>query len=312
MKRFLKCLYSNNLMIKILKFAIPLLIIFLLFRNILYDIDKIGNLFLNFNPVLIFLSFVLAGFLYIEGGYCWYLILRKLKVDTTLRQATRIWIISNTGRYIPGMIWQYIGRVELAKKELKVGRRIIILSILLETYFTVVSALIISSLGLLTSIRSFIPFNPIIVITLLLILIITPKTLEFAIRILSNYTKYKLDKFQISMSFEDMIHVFPFFIINFLIGGVLLFVITYSLSEMYIPENTLFIFSLYSISWIGGYLSFFSPGGIGVAEGITAYLLSFYVPLSIASFIALSLRVIVTIMEIVIFLFLLKFKYESK
>lgn len=295
-------------MFKLIKFIVPILITLYLLKNILSDLPKIAELPFLINPFAVFICLVLAGAIYIEGGYCWNILLRKLGVKTSFLQSLRIWIISNTGRYIPGMIWQYIGRLELAKKNLTTDRKVILLSIILETYFAIVAALILSATSLLTSINVLLPFNPYFFIPILIVIAIFPKTIYIVSRVLGKFSKLNIENLKINLSIQDIIFILAFFILNFIIGGLLLFLIAYIMNNGYPPESLLFMISLYSISWIGGYLSFFSPGGIGVAEGITAYVLSFYVPVSTASLIAITFRFTITLVELVLFVIFIKIK----
>ncbi len=66
--------------------------------------------------------------------------------------------------------------------------------------------------------------------------------------------------------------------------------------------NSILTFSgFYAFSWVVGFLSFFAPGGLGVTEITLAYLLSFMMPLSLASSITILYRFLLTVAEFLIF-----------
>lgn len=55
---------------------------------------------------------------------------------------------------------------------------------------------------------------------------------------------------------------------------------------------------IYTASWIIGYVTFFAPSGLGVQDVSIAALLSVFVPLPIASAIAILFRIILTLTEL--------------
>ena|SRR3989344_463090 len=117
--------------------------------------------------------------------------------------------------------------------------------------------------------------------------------------------KYKLEKIIPLINIKDYFRLLPTFILNFFLNGFALYFIILSLN---IDLNPLFIFTLtsfYAISWLVGFLSFFSPGGLGVTEASLAFLLSTLIPLPIATTIALLFRLILTLSEILIFVLFL-------
>ena len=64
-------------------------------------------------------------------------------------------------------------------------------------------------------------------------------------------------------------------------------------------KHTLVLAGIYSISWLTGFLSILVPGGLGVRDGVQAYLLSFLVPAPVAVAIALLQRLWLTVGDVV-------------
>lgn len=56
----------------------------------------------------------------------------------------------------------------------------------------------------------------------------------------------------------------------------------------------------YAFAWIVGFLSFLTPGGLGVREGLLSLLLASYMPLSQATLVALFYRVWILSTEIIL------------
>lgn len=62
------------------------------------------------------------------------------------------------------------------------------------------------------------------------------------------------------------------------------------------PFRSVLIFTgLYAVSWLAGFVAIFAPGGLGVRDGVQAYLLSWFVPPAVAVTIALVQRVWLTV-----------------
>jgi uncharacterized membrane protein YbhN (UPF0104 family) len=55
---------------------------------------------------------------------------------------------------------------------------------------------------------------------------------------------------------------------------------------------------IFAISGLLGFYSLITPGGLGVREGFQAYLMSMFMPVSIAIFISIFSRIWITLAEI--------------
>ena len=69
--------------------------------------------------------------------------------------------------------------------------------------------------------------------------------------------------------------------------------------------------SLLSLSWVIGFLSFFTPGGLGVREGVMISLLRFHFSSLLSSLILVINRSSLTLCEVIVtFLIILKKVHE--
>ena len=76
--------------------------------------------------------------------------------------------------------------------------------------------------------------------------------------------------------------------------------------------HVLVITGFYAFSWAIGFLSLFSPGGVGITEITLSYLLSFFMPLSLASSVAILYRFFLTISELLLFTVALKLTNQAR
>jgi hypothetical protein len=77
-------------------------------------------------------------------------------------------------------------------------------------------------------------------------------------------------------------------------------------------NQIIIIVGTFSISWLVGYYTFLSPGGLGVQESVQVYLLTFFFPSPISIVIALASRLWITIGDILIFLLALALTIHDK
>ena len=290
-------------MIKFLKFAIPIALFGFLILNISADWQSVAHNLVNSNIGFLIIAFLTILLIYPEGALSWYIVLYKMGFKVGLLKAVRVWIISNTGRYIPGKIWQYIGRVELSKRELGIGRKEAVFSLLLEIFLVITAAGLVSVLALpVIGVQN---FNKGFIIFLLpaALILLHPKPANFILHLIAKFSKNRIN-ISYPLSFSQSLSIFPLYILNFLINGLALYFLIISLYGDHIDTNfnSIFTFSgFYAFSWAVGFLSFFAPGGLGVTEITLSYLLSFIMPLSLASTITILYRFLLAVAEFLIF-----------
>lgn len=291
---------------KILRFFIPLLLISFILFNIYSNRQVVLSFWMDFNPIPLIVSFFLMLLIFIEAGFNWHILLNKLNFPISFKKSLYIFIISNAGRYIPGSIWQYIGRVELGKKEASIPREINVLSLVLEIFILVNAALIVSLLAV-PFIYSKIDNNYFwLLLAPFSLILMHPLVARNIIKTIAKFTGRDIGSSLASIRFTAIFSVLPFFILNFLLNGLAIFFLT----EAVYPEVSLldlvFFTGVFAFSWVVGFVSIIAPAGLGVTDLLLAYLLSLVMPLPLASTIALSYRVFLTLAELAVFLWVLR------
>jgi uncharacterized membrane protein YbhN (UPF0104 family) len=93
-----------------------------------------------------------------------------------------------------------------------------------------------------------------------------------------------------NLRYQDFFTLFSLFALNWTLQGLnilLLLKSFYAVSfNMLLP-----IIGFHSLSWIIGFLSFITPGGLGIREGIFSYALKYYLPTSISIIIVILARI---------------------
>ena len=294
----------------IFKILVPVGLISLLVWNIAGQWGKLSGYWQNLNITFLTLMFLVMLFIFPEAAFAWHVILKKLKTPRNLRRTIYIWITSNTGRYIPGIVWQYIGRVELGTAVAKIPRRVGAISVILEALFALFAALLVSFLTIpsffLERLNNLFWIIPVIFISLFTF---QPKILGRVLTLISWITKREIPKIEFKLNFSTVAVLIFLYGVNLMLNGFALFLLTQAFGVIDFDIKKLFLFSgFYSLSWILGYLTLVAPAGLGVTEVSLAFLLSSQVPLYLAAGIAVVYRFFLTIAEVAVFVFVTKMK----
>lgn len=285
-------------MAKLLKFLISIVLLGFLFANVAQNWNAVSGILSGFKVLPLIVSFLFLLLVYPEGAFCWWVVLQRMGIKASLTSAICVWIISNTSRYIPGTIWQYIGRVELVKREIGVPRNKTIVSLLVEIFLVLSAGVFVAA------------FSPVklgwwLFLLPVPLLLLHPTIANKIIALIAKISKKEIGRFNAKLSFSDTISSFPWFVLNFLINGAALSFLVVSLGQKVGLVDFFAFAGFYALSWMVGYLAVFAPAGLGVTEVTLSYLLSFNMPLVVASVIALSYRFFLTITELLIFITIL-------
>ena len=240
--------------------------------------------------------------LHFLNAYSWHLLTKVMGFNITFGENIRIWMFPNIARYIPGKIWHYVGRVYLLSRQ-GVSKSQGTLAVLLDAIFTL-------SVGSLVVLLAVFVFNfplargiewilsgiillPIVIATIFS----NQKLLNIVVRFLQKVTKRAFSLRVYKFSFGWLIILTFVYFLNFLFAGISLFLIARGLFELQFELLPVFV-GVYSAAWILAYMSFFTPGGLGVQEVSIAGMLSLFMPFSIASLIAILFRIALLFSEL--------------
>ena len=285
----------KNKIIETLKIIVMLIIFSLMIYYLANNWASFAGYNLTFNLTFLIISFVLLGLSHILASIGWNLILKLLKSNIPQKSASGIYFISQLGRYIPGKIWYILGRVGMTRKY-NIPKRIIILSGFLELVLVMASASIIFLLALIffpiiPEIQTYLPYLAILIV--LILIGIHPISLNLILKIL------KKTEIKIKLSYIKILLTLLFFILVWAIKGIAFYYLISSITLLDI-SNLFWVISVFSISWVIGYLILITPGGIGAREGLIVYLLTPLFPLPITVAISLLTRIWMIITEFIL------------
>ena len=274
-------------------------ITFYFIGRVLYnEWDKISGYDWTPDPLLCVFSVFLLIIAYIISACGWTLVLKMLGVKIHLKKGLSIYLLSIFGRYIPGGIWSALGRMYLCRSEGIPDSRSGV-SILLEQAYPVVSAgiVFVLSLFLWNSTDSLTKIVPLLILLPLFIVFLHPwPFLKIANPILSVLGKGHIN---ISLSFYNMLKLTGYYIIYWIVAGgaFYFFIRSFYPTEFYLVPV---LIGIYAASFAAGYIAFLAPAGLGVREGCLIFLLSFFVPTSVAIGVAILSRLWIMGVELLI------------
>jgi len=283
------------------------LIIFLVLGRILYlNIETLLRYEWHFKYYLLFASFLLLALNYSIAAYVWTLILKMLGWNINFAQSFRITYLSAAGKYIPGKIWTYVSQIYLADK-VGLPRRLTLVSMMLMfvTYNGIAVLFFISTLLLWRNIPSDLIILLILLFSLLLLFVLHPKVLSKTVNFFLRF--FKKEELEFKVSYKSILFLIGLLILDRVIFST--FAYLFINSFLTLDSISVIKFSgIFSVAVFLGMITFITPAGLGVREGVQSYLLSLFIPISTAILIPLVMRVCMTSGELVCFLIALKIK----
>lgn len=279
------------------------LILFYLFRFLYKNWQEVSNFDFQLKYNYLFVSMLLLfSFLFLRV-YCWKLILKKMDIFLSMRKSVKISFLSMLGRYLPGKVWLILGKIYLSEKE-GVPRIEAFASVVIEIVLEIVASIFFFFFFLFSALEQ--PLLSLRVIySLFLIMVgglvfLYPGVFYRVINIVVY--KWKEEEIKKFISYRDIIQLFVFYNFIILLQGIAFYFFVNAIC--YVPlDKILGLTGSLAIAGVLGTLSFFTPSGLGVREGILALLLSTYVISPIAVLISLLARLWVTLGEVTCALF---------
>lgn len=287
-----------------LKFAIgwPLALVafFFIARIIAPQADTLYGSLGNLNYSLLMYGVVFFLLFYALRSYIWHRLLKNEGYTIPFRETCYLWAIAELKRYVPGKVWTFLGRT-VAFSEKGVKKKDIAASLVVEIELFVVGAVIASCLALpFLSKYGIITIPPniqeliyIAVFALTTLYIANPKILKRLPERLNFLQKYAFPKYRFAENLL-LVGISTVALIFFGLGNYFTLASLLAVHPQLVWELTGF----FSLAIFAGFLSFITPAGFGVREGIVIAGLSKLTTVANAAFLALFLRLMLIIVEV--------------
>lgn len=279
------------------------LILFFLLRFLCKNWLEVATFTFRLRYDCLFISILLLFCYFLLRVYCWKLILAKMNIVLSMKKSVKVSFLSMMGKYLPGKVWLIMGKVYLSGKE-GVNRNEAFASVVMEVVLEIVASIFFFFFFLLSVFQQPL-LSQKVVYSLGLIMVgglvvLHPRVFYGAINTFLYW--WKGEEIKKCISYKDMVKLFVLYNGIVLFQGIAFYFFVNAIC--YVPfHNILGLTGSLAVAGVLGTLSFFTPSGLGVREGVLALLLSAYVISPIAVLISLLARLWVTLGEVICALF---------
>ena len=228
--------------------------------------------------------------LFVFRALAWRDILKGLGHTLPVAPAVRIWSFSELARYVPGVIWQVVGRVYLSKPY-GVSSSISSASQILELSIFMLANIVVALMCLLAAGIRRIPPDQLhwviltAVLVPLLLTLLHPKVFYGLLnRVLRKFNKAEIQK---KLPKRQLMAVLLWTVLGLLWQSLAIWLLMRS--TLHLPIEKWYVLAgAYCLAWTVGFsVGFLSPGGIGVREAVFITTMQFVLP---ASWVAANLH----------------------
>lgn len=229
------------------------------------------------NPSL-FLPMLMAVVTYLVaiffGWVGWLLILGLLGLKAPRRDTFYIFMVSSVGKYVPGNVFQYLGRIFLASR-LNISKNLVVISIILEFSMFLGLGFLISSIYSFSYMKDVLGDYEFLLYIVFLIFVICILFLFF----LSNIRLKFINIIERALNI-GWVHSIKFLFLSifssltvFLFLGMSAYFIVQGISQE-TPISLLNMVSYFAAAWVVGFLTPGAPAGLGSRDAVLQLLLS--------------------------------------
>lgn len=250
------------------------------------------------------LAFFLSLIDFFIYSYGWYNLLSREEINKSFSKINLELTKGNLGKYLPGRVWQFMGRIYLFNRIGYGKSRLLFLSFLEQYYIMLSSAFLFTLALIFTDTSKFqiqFPVNIKMILTfavLILLFFIHPLGLSIINRILVKITKKVYLEFKISLT--KSIQVFLIYFAYWIIQGSMLLCLVNGFTDFRV-ELIFYILGINAIAYIIGYISIITPAGLGIREGTLTFFLDIFLTKGLGAIIAILERIILVLAEILYF-----------
>ncbi len=286
-----------NRAFQILKFLVPLVIAFFIGRVIYRNWQEVRAADWTFDGGYLFISVLLTVGWFALRPYVWATILGKFGHHKSYGEAFRIFRQAELSRYVPGTVWQYVSRVYLAG-QWGVPAAATMAATIVETVLLVLASILPALLNIREALPRLAGIQQVLlfVFPVLALAVVHPRVLNLWAGFLARRMKQPYSKLEIGwgpVAGVCLTYSLMWLVVGLGVGFFVRGVISIPLTEVPI------VGSYYAAAWFIGIISVVAPAGMGIREGAFGLLLSQAMPLGAALTIAVSVRLWMTLLELV-------------
>ena len=294
-----KKIISKNNIIKVIGIVLAVIILWYMVKAFVSNWSQIQPYLANIKPVWFVLSVILYAITFLMTGNNWSYLLHQMDESATQTEYLNIHMVSALARYIPGGIWNIVGKAYMCTQK-NVDKGATTVSMVLEYVFQIVSSALFLLFFVPVALRKYLGNVGVVLVFILVILaiFIMPYVINIGIKVVAKIMKCDYEAIHLEKKY--IYKILLRYVIVWLITGISVIMLAYSFTEI-TPLQGVYLMLSYPISWVVGFLSP-SPNGMGVREGVFGILLGSSYQSELILLITLTSRIWTIIGEIVAFI----------
>lgn len=245
---------------------------------------------------MLVLSMVVLGVYFLGRALLWHFLTTRYRVDIPLKRSVGAWFLSQLGKYIPGKVFMYVGRLYYYAKEGR-SKTLFSLCFVVETMATILSSTMVVLVALAQAgLPELQPYEPVLFVALIALVVslhpavlgrLTNTGLRFLGRSAIEFTPRG----------RDTVLFVVLYSVNWLVFGLAFFLFINSIYGIG-AEHILYLAGAFSAASLIGMFSVFVPSGLGVREGVLILMLAPIVSVEAAIVISFASRLWYTATEL--------------
>lgn len=285
--------------LRIIQWAIVLAIFLFLANMLRENWAQVKEAPFTLRPWPLMVSTLIFALSYFIQLWAWHLITVKLGIGLPFAETSEAWFTSQLGKYIPGKVWLFLGRLYLYQSRGK-PKKLITVALYFETITILTAALFLSSVPLVAIEGTRPPqVEPVmgwlVGLSVLSLILLHPRWLE---KILNRaLVRLGREPFTYSLLYRDVLVIVLVCLLAWLVGGAGFYLFVDAVYPV-APKYFFFLTGALAFSSILGLIALVAPSGLGVREGALVYCLSFIMPPPVGVIISILTRVWMTLIEI--------------
>lgn len=266
-------------------------------RGIVDGWEELTEAHLSFRVAWLLASIVLLGLYMIGRALVWHYLTTLLGCAIPVAQAIMAWFHSQLGKYLPGKVFLYLGRLHYYTRHGQGAGRVS-LAFGLELVATFSASILTVLIAALTIESSRIDaLRPAMAGALaIFLLILHPRILTIVIEIAARILRRK--PFPITLRYVELLRFVALYMVNWIVFGLSLYAFINSFFAI-APNSVLFLAGAFSLASLLGMVAILVPSGLGVREGVLGVFLIQLMPQPVALAAALAARIWFTMVELV-------------
>lgn len=251
----------------------------------------------HFQPALLAGSAVAAVANLICHGLLWVWMVQRLNVPLSYTTGTRLYMLSQMAKYIPGGVWQFAALAS-SGQQLVLPRSLLIVTYMLDMLLSVWASLLFA-LPLLTLSLS---VGWLVAILLLGSILLGPPMIRYGLRLVVRWRQLP-DMVTVEPLTTYRTLVFLLMAFGLLHVVIMLSFLLYLTALVDMPlADAVYASIAWLTAWLIGFLVLIVPSGLGIREASLVVLLEAVLPSSVATMVAVGHRFVATAIDLSVLL----------